>query len=135
MRLWCDQRIAPDTMGTMQDLVVKLTSSLDERERISQAISVSTIALSAGAKTSVWLSGDSAWLAVPGRAEEIALDFAPSIADGRDLILARGTLTVCSQCAARRDLTGKDFLKGVRVAGGAVFVEESPAPQTQALVY
>ena len=43
----------------------------------------------------------------------------------RDLIIAGGTLTVCSQCAARRNLLAEDLLPGVRIAGAATFVEEA----------
>jgi predicted peroxiredoxin len=53
----------------------------------------------------------------------------------RDLIITGGTLTVCSQCAQRRNLSADDLLPGVRVAGAATFVEEALSPDTQALVY
>ena len=46
-----------------------------------------------------------------------------------------GTVTVCTQCAARRDISEADLLPGVRIAGAAAFVEETLADQAQALVY
>jgi predicted peroxiredoxin len=46
-----------------------------------------------------------------------------------------GTVTVCGQCAARRDLTGADLLDGVVIRGAAAFVEEVTADGAQALVY
>ena len=52
-----------------------------------------------------------------------------------DAVLFDGRLTVCTQCARRRDLTSDDFLPGVRVAGAATFVAEVLAPDSQALSY
>lgn len=52
-----------------------------------------------------------------------------------DSVLAGGTLTLCTQCAARRDITEKDVIEGVRIAGAQVFVQEALADGTQALVY
>ena len=53
----------------------------------------------------------------------------------RDAILSDGRLTVCTQCAARRDLTEDDLLPGVRIAGAATFVDEILKDGAQALVY
>jgi predicted peroxiredoxin len=50
-------------------------------------------------------------------------------------VLGAGTVTVCSQCAARRSITAADVLPGVRIAGAAVFVAEALADGAQALVY
>lgn len=50
-------------------------------------------------------------------------------------LLAGATVTVCSQCASRRDLTEADLLTGARIAGAASFVEEVLGAEVQALVY
>jgi predicted peroxiredoxin len=50
-------------------------------------------------------------------------------------VLAGGTVTVCTQCAARRAITEADVLPGVRIAGAAAFVEEALAEDARALVY
>jgi predicted peroxiredoxin len=50
-------------------------------------------------------------------------------------VLAAGTVTVCTQCAARRGLTQDDLLAGVRIAGATSFVAEALADDAQALVY
>jgi predicted peroxiredoxin len=50
-------------------------------------------------------------------------------------VLASGTVTLCTQCAARRSLTEADLRDGIRIAGAASFVEESLAADVQALVY
>ena len=59
----------------------------------------------------------------------------PTLADLRDAVLAAGTVTVCGQCAARRDLTEADLVPGVVIRGAAAFVEEVTAEGAQALVY
>lgn len=44
-------------------------------------------------------------------------------------------MTLCTQCATRREITEKDVLDGIRIAGAQVFVQEAMADETQALVY
>lgn len=115
--------------------VIKCTWGADAPERAHQALNVAAIASSTGARVSFWLAGEGAWLAVPGRAEELVLEHASPAGDLLAAVVAAGTLTVCSQCAARRGLTGADLLPGARIAGAASFVEESLDPQAKVLVY
>jgi predicted peroxiredoxin len=116
-------------------LVVKLTAGAAEAERANQAFTVAVTAVASGVPVSRWLTGEAVWFAVPGRAEAFDLPLATPLADLRDAVLAGGTLTVCTQCAARRELTQDGLLDGVRVAGAASFVEEALADGAQALVY
>jgi predicted peroxiredoxin len=119
----------------MRRLVVKCTAGTDEPERCNQAFTVAAAAVAAGAEVSLWLTGEAAWLGVPGRAEEFRLELAGSLADSRDLVLEHGRLVVCSQCAARRGITEADLVEGARIAGAAAFAEEVLADEVQALVY
>lgn len=116
-------------------LVVKVTAGVEDPERCSQAFTVTATALAAGVEVSLWLTGEAAWLATPGRAEELVLAEAVPLADLRDAVLAAGTLTVCTQCAARRGIGTEALLPGVRLAGAAAFVEEVLGDGVQALVY
>lgn len=116
-------------------LVVKCTSGVEAPERCAQAFTVAATALAAGASVSLWLTGDAVWFAVAGRAEDFQLPHSAPLAELRDAVLAGGSLTVCTQCAARRDLTADELLDGVRIAGSASFVAEALAPDAQALVY
>lgn len=116
-------------------LVVKTTSGLDRPEACNQAFTVAAAAVVAGSEVSLWLTGEAAWLAVPGRAAELELAHAAPLTDLLETVLAEGTVTVCTQCAVRRGLTEADLLPGVRIAGASVFVEESLRPDAQALVY
>ena len=122
-------------MTASHSLVVKCTSGAEAPERCSQAFTVSSTALAAGASVSLWLTGEAVWFAVPGRAEEFELPHSAPLAELRDAVLDGGTLTVCTQCAARRDLTQEQLLAGVRIAGSASFVDEVLREGTQALVY
>lgn len=116
-------------------LVVKATAGADAPERCAQAFTVAATAVAAGADVSLWLTGESTWFALPGRAAEFALPHSAPLDELLQVILASGRVTACTQCAARREITPEDVLPGVRIAGAAVFVEESLAPDAQALVY
>lgn len=116
-------------------LVVKLTSGVEAPERLSQAFTVASTAVASGVTVSLWLTGEATWMAVPGRAEEFELPYAAELASLRDAVIAGGRLTVCTQCAARRDLTEDALVAGVAIRGAAAFVEEIMAPGARALVY
>ena len=72
---------------------------------------------------------------LPGRAEDFSLPHAAPLADLLAGVLAAGTVTVCTQCAARRDITPDDLIAGIRISGAATFVAEIMADNAQALVY
>ena len=116
-------------------LVVKATAGADSPERCSQAFTVASTAAASGVDVSFWLTGESTWFALPGRAAEFELPHAAPLPDLLDLLLASGRVTACTQCAARRDITPDDVLPGIRIAGAAVFVEEVTTEGAQALVY
>jgi predicted peroxiredoxin len=116
-------------------LVVKVTAGADAPERCSQAFTVAATAAAAGVDVSLWLTGESAWFALPGRAERFELPHAAPLADLLSAILAAGTVTLCTQCAARRDIKPDDVVPGIRIAGAASFVEEILANGATALVY
>ncbi len=124
-----------DPAATPRRLVVKATSGAEAPERFSQAVTVAAVALTTGAQVSLWLTGEATWLATPGHAEGFELPQAAPLAELRDALLAGARVTVCSQCAARRDLTAADLLPGVLIAGAASFVEEVLEEGVQALVY
>ncbi|HMM96573.1 DsrE family protein [Phycicoccus sp.] len=116
-------------------LVVKVTCGVEAPERLAQGFTVAATALASGLGVSLWLTGDASWMAVPGRAETVELPHAAPLAELRDAVLEAGRLTVCGQCAARRDLGEGDLVAGATIRGAAAFVEEVVAPRTRALVY
>jgi predicted peroxiredoxin len=116
-------------------LVIKVTAGAEDAERCNQAFTVAAAATAAGAEVSLWLTGESAWFGVPGRAEQFSLPFATPLADLLALVLADGSVTVCTQCAARRGIGEADVIPGVQIKGAAVFTEEILVDGVQALVY
>ena len=116
-------------------LLVKVTAGEDAPERCAQAFTVSSVATASGIEVSLWLTGEASWFALPGRAESFELPHSAPLGELRDAVLSAGTLTLCTQCAARRGISEGDVLPGVRIAGAAVFVAEAMVDGTQALVY
>lgn len=116
-------------------LVVKVTAGADAPERCSQAFTVASVAVASGVEVSLWLTGESSWFALPGRAAEFELPHAAPLPELLEALLAAGQVTLCTQCAARRGITQADVVEGVRIAGAQVFVAEVMADGVQALVY
>jgi len=116
-------------------LIVKVTAGADAPERCAQAFTVAATAAASGADVSLWLTGESSWFALPGRAETFDLPHSAPLQDLLSAVLAAGRVTLCTQCAARRDIKQDDVIQGVRIAGAAAFVEETLTDGAQALVY
>lgn len=114
----------------MRNLVVQLTT--DDPEKVAAALTVGMTAAVAGADVTLWLSGPATWLAVPGREPAYDLPHAPDLMEALQLI---GTVRVCSQCAARRDLTDPDLRPGAEIAGATSLVEALLATDAQAVTY
>lgn len=116
-------------------LVIKLATGISDAERVSQAFTVASTALASNVEVSFWLAGDAAWLAVPGKADEFHLPHAAPIGEALKNLIENGTVTLCSQCAVRRNINDGDQITGIRIAGATSFVEEILREKTQALVY
>lgn len=116
-------------------LVVKVTAGAEAAERCSQAFTVAATAAASGIEVSLWLTGESSWFALPGRAAEFSLPHAAPLPDLLATVMESGRVTLCTQCAARRGIGTDDVLPGIRIAGAAVFVSEATADSAQALVY
>lgn len=116
-------------------LVIKVTAGKEEAERCNQAFMVATAAVASGIGVSLWLTGEASWYALPGRAGDFELPHAVPLADMLASVLASGTVSLCTQCAARRGITDADVIPGIRVAGATTFVAEIMSDGAQALVY
>ena len=119
----------------MRRLRIKVTCGAEDPERCNQAFTVAATAVASGADVGLWLTGEAAWFAVPGRAAEFSLPLATPLADLLEAVIAGGQVTLCTQCADRREISRDDVIDGIRVAGAAVFAEEVLEDGTQALVY
>ena len=118
-----------------RSLVLKVTCGAEDPERLNQGFTVAAAAAASGAEVSLWLTGDAAWFGVPGRAEDFELELATPLYQLIAAVLTSGTITVCSQCAARRGIVAGDLREGVTIAGAAVFAEQVLGEGVQALVY
>lgn len=118
-----------------RSLVVKVTAGQDDPERCNQACTVAATAAASGIPVSLWLTGEAAWLALPGRAAQLRLPEAAPMEDLLAAVLAAGTVTLCTQCAARRNITEQDLIEGVRISGATTYVAEITAEGAQAIVY
>src|SRR5690606_11265408 len=101
---------------TTRSLVIKVTAGADAPERCSQAFTVAATAAASGVAVSLWLTGEASWFALPGRAATFELPHATPLPDLLDAVLQLGTVTLCTQCAARRQITTEHLIPGVRMA-------------------
>ena len=99
-----------------------------------QAFTVAATAAASGIDVTMWLTGEASLFALPGT-DDVKLPHGAPLSQLRDAIMAGGTLTLCTQCAQRRDIAASDVIAGVRIAGAATFLEESLAPDATVLVY
>jgi predicted peroxiredoxin len=118
-----------------RSLVVKVTAGKEDPERCNQAFTVAATAVASGLTVSLWLTGEAAWFALPDRASELSLPYAAPLPDLLTTVLKNGTVTLCTQCASRRDIGADDTLDGIRIAGAPTFLAEIMADGAQALVY
>ncbi|HSJ21537.1 MAG TPA: DsrE family protein [Nocardioidaceae bacterium] len=118
-----------------RSLLIKVTTGAEDAERCNQAFTVAAAAAASGVEVGLWLTGESVWFAVQGKAPVLNLPHAAPASELLAAVRAAGTVTVCTQCARRREVTEADVLPGVRIAGAPTFVEEALAEDVQALVY
>lgn len=120
---------------TQRKLIVKLTSGAEAPERANQAWTVAAVGVAAGVPVTVWLTGDAVWFAVPDQQPDLSLPHATPVAELVETVRTAGEIVVCTQCAARRELTPDDLVAGATIAGAASFVEAVLADDVRVLVY
>lgn len=120
---------------TTRSLLIKITCGAEAAERANQAWTVAAMGVAAGASVSVWLTGEAVWFAVPGRQPDLELPYATPVNELIETVRLGGAITVCTQCAARRELVVEDLIESATIQGAASFVEAALADSVQALVY
>ena len=125
----------PVPVSAPRSLIVKITCGAEAAERANQAWTVAAMGVAAGAEVTVWLTGEAVWFGTVDRQPDLALPFATPVAELVQTVGEGGRIVVCTQCAARRELTAVDLLAGATIAGAATFVESVLAEGVQALVY
>ena len=116
-------------------LVVKVIVGKEDPERCAQAFNVAATALASGIEVSLWLAGEASWFALPGKAEEFVLEHAAPLHELLETLVLNATVTLCTQCATRRNIKDGDQINGIRIAGSAAFVEEIMSANTQVVIY
>ena len=120
---------------TARSLLIKITSGAEAAERANQGWTVAAMGVAAGASVSVWLTGEAVWFAVLGRQPDLELPYATPVAELIETVRLGGAITVCTQCAARRELRAEDLVQSATIQGAASFVEAALGDNVQALVY
>ena len=69
-----------------RSLVIKVTAGKEYPERCNQGFNVAAAAVASGITTSLWLTGEASWFALPGRAEEFTLPAASGVVAGGSLM-------------------------------------------------
>jgi predicted peroxiredoxin len=123
------------TEMTARALLIKITCGAEAAERANQAWTVAAMGVTAGASVSVWLTGEAVWFAVPGRQPDLELPYATPVVELIEAVRLGGSITVCTQCAARRELVVQDLVESATIQGAASFVEAALTDNVQALVY
>ena len=121
-----------------RSLVVQVASGQNDPERCAQGFTIAATAVASGVKTSLWLSGEASWFALPGRAETFELPHSAPLADLLAALLtasALASVTLCAQCALRRGIGIDEVIPGIRIAGAALFVEEIMKDEVQSLTF
>ena len=131
---------AMSTEMTSRSLLVKITCGAEAAERANQAWTVAAMGVAVGASVSVWLTGEAVWFAVQGRQPDLELPYATPVVELVETVRLGGAITVCTQCAARRELAEDDLVESATIQGAASFVEaaladNTPGPGLLALPY
>src|SRR5487761_2496947 len=111
-------------MARTANLVIKLATGVEDAERVAQAFSDASTALASGVNVSFWLTGEASWLALPGKAEQFVLPHSAPLHELLSSLIDSAKVTLCTQCAVRRNINDGDQIAGIRIAGSATFVEE-----------
>lgn len=107
----------------------------NDPERAAQAFTVAATAIASGFEVSLWLTSEASNFALPGVAESFELSHSAPLHELRDVILSGGRITLCTQCAARRNIKDSDLIPGIEIKGSSSFVEEIMQDGVQALIY
>src|SRR5260370_10118680 len=105
-----------------RSLVVKITAGKDDPERCNQGFTVAATAVAAGLDVSLWLTGQAAWFALPDRADEGRLPYAAPLGDLLASVLKAGPVTLCTQCASRREIPEDEVINGIPLAAASTFL-------------
>src|SRR5215217_1373405 len=111
---------------TSRSLLIKITCGAEAAERANQAWTVAAMGVAAGASVSVWLTGEAVWFAVRGRQPDLELPYATPVNELIETVRLGGAITVCTQCAARRELVVEVLIQCATVQRAVSSVHAPP---------
>lgn len=109
----------------MATILVNATHGPEEPERATLAFVTANVAATAAQDAIVLLTIEGAWLGVRGRADDVAAEGFPRLADVRaQFVAAGGRIWVCGACAKPRGIGPGDLVDGAAVVTAAQVVEQ-----------
>jgi predicted peroxiredoxin len=108
----------------MTTILVNASHGPDEPEQATLPFVVANVAATADQEAVVLLTMDGTWLAVRGRADEVAQPGLPALADVRaQFTAAGGRIWACGACTKPRGIVDADLVDGATIVTAAQVVE------------
>ena len=108
----------------MSTIVINATHGPEDPERATMAFVVGNVAATADQDAIVLLTIDGAWLGVRGRADGVAREGLPVLADVMaQFVAAGGRIWACGACTKPRGITADDLVDGATIVTAAQVVE------------
>jgi predicted peroxiredoxin len=105
-------------MAGDDQVLINLSTGLEDAERVTVAFLVATAALDKGRRVGVWLTKEAVRLALPGHAVAVACDGCPPLARLVEQFAAGGgELLACPICFSARRLSEGDLAENARLMG------------------
>lgn len=109
----------------MPKLIFLDTHGKDDPERATLPFVAANVAAISGKEAYVLLTIEGAWLATTGYADDIAHPGMPALRPLMEEFLDNGgEIWACGACTKPRDITEDGLIKGARIVGAALVVEE-----------
>src|SRR5919108_919686 len=105
-------------MADNDKVLINLATGLEDAERVTVALLVSTAALAGGKQVAMWLTKEAVRLALPGYAEGVACAGCPPLARlFQQYADGGGSLLVCPICLSARKLNEGELVAHARLGG------------------
>jgi predicted peroxiredoxin len=109
----------------MPKLIFVDSHGKDDTERATLPFIAANVAAVSGQEAYVLLTIDGAWLATDGYADDIHFEGMPALRPlMEELVDNGGGIWACGACTKPRGITEDQLVKGARIVGAAMVVEE-----------
>ena len=105
-------------MADNDKVLINLATGLEDSERVTVALLVSTAALNAGKQVGMWLTKEAVRIALPGHLEGVACEGCPPLSQLLEQFASGGgELLTCPICFNARKLSEGDLAPNARLMG------------------